>query len=90
MSLQPWALNRGCSEEAANNTAAKYHHFVDKSWSCKLEFSFNFTKVLKINITFTYGRIINTTFPGIKFIISSISFAPEARIRSQQILKDLS
>ncbi len=50
MSLQPWALNRGWSEEAAKTTAAKYHHFVNKPWSCKLDFWFNFTRGLKITI----------------------------------------
>ncbi len=45
---------------------------------------------LKITITFTYGRMLDTTYPGIKIIISSISFWPEARIRGQQISKELS
>ncbi len=34
--------------------------------------------------------MIDTTYPGIKIIISAISFWPEARIRGQQILKELS
>ncbi len=70
----------------SKTTAAKYHHFVNKPWFCKLDLWFNFTRGLKITITFTHGR----TYPGIKIIISSISFWPEARIRGQQIPKELS
>ncbi len=66
------------------------HHFVNKSWFCKLDLWFNFTRRLKIIITFTYGRMIDTSYSGIKIIISSISFWPEARIRGQQISKGLS
>ncbi len=88
-----WACNRGhkivgWSEEAANTTAAKYHPFVDTPSFSTLYWWFNFTRGLKITITFTYGRIMNTTYPGIKIIISSNSFWPEARIRRQQILKE--
>ncbi len=86
---QMWNLFKW-SEEAAKTTAAKYHHFVNKSWFCKLDLWFSLTRGLKITITFTYGRMIDTTYPGIKISISSISFWPEARIRGQQISKELS
>ncbi len=36
--------------EMTKTTAAKYHHFVNKAWFCKLDLWFNFTRGLKITI----------------------------------------
>ncbi len=43
------------SDEAATTTAAKYHHFDNKPWFCKFDLWINFTRGLKITITFTWG-----------------------------------
>ncbi len=64
---------------------------MNQPWSCNIHLWFNYSRRLNITITFTFVHIIliATTYPGIKIIISSISFWPEARIRRQQISKEL-